>query len=527
MVEPSVAARARASRRRIRASGPAWRLVPRFARALVPLLISAPAAAQDDASDRPLAIENVVVIDVDAPDPGSARAVGRTVIVRDGRIAWVGPAAGADVPRDARRIDAAGGFLIPGMLDMHVHFNRDTLTQRHVMAPLMIANGVTGARDLLSDCWEPCSGNSQTLGQMRELQAAIERGEVLAPRLLALSSPIVHGPAQGFGYPASHRGFWRPGTEEEGRELVRFLSNRGVDFVKIYTTVPRAAFFGLMNEARTIGLPVAGHLPWSVRPEEAARAGLRSIEHARFPGMACNPAYERWREGERLVAEGGEDPDPARIPALLNAAVSDFDPAECERIVREIARAGTYLVPTLVTRQMDARAGDSTYRSDPRRKYVPAARLRGWDRDLDATSGAPEEVLRYYRRFFDVALRVTGMAHEAGVPILVGTDVFDTMVFPGFSYHDELELLARAGLGPLELLRAATLSAAEFLGLEDRLGAVAPGFLADLVLLDADPLEHIANTGSIRAVIFGGRLLDREELDGMIDGVETTVRDMG
>lgn len=473
-----------------------------------------------------LAIDNITIIDPTAESSEKAHITNQTILIAGNRIEKVGAVASTTIPQDVLRIDGRGKYILPGFWDMHVHFNRDRDTQLKVMAPLMIANGITSARDMLGDCWEPCGPGRRTLAEMRELQRQVRDGEVLAPRLQALSSALVHGPRSRNGYPTEFPEFWQPRTEEQGRQLARYLKERGVDFVKTYNSLPRAAFFGMMDEANKIGLEVSGHLPWSVHPIEASDAGMRTIEHARWPAMACNAVHEEFRAMHaRFTSEEGGFDD-AILKRFLHAVVPEFDEARCQEIFRAFVRNNTYLVPTHLTREMDAFSSDPEYRNDPRRKYVPPSRLRGWDRDLNNTANSPEDFLEFYREFFDLGLKVTGMAHKAGVKIMVGTDVFDTQVFPGFSYHDELVHLNNAGMSPLDILEAACYRGAEFLRMTDDFGTVMPGKMADLVLLDADPLLDIRNSTQISSVIFNGKLYDREALDAMIQGVEEFVKSL-
>ncbi len=486
---------------------------------LAMLTFAAPALAQNIEPVSSLAIERVTIIDPTAESEEQARIPNQTVLIAGNRIEQVGPADTIIVPDNVPRIDGRGRFLIPGFWDMHVHFNRDTDTQLNVMAPLMIAHGITGVRDMLSDCWEPCRLGRRSLAEMRELQRQVNEGEVFAPRLLALSSPLVQGP-RGTEDPP----FWQPRTEEQGREVARYLKERGVDFIKPYNGLPRPAFFGMMDEANKVGLAVSGHLPWSMHPIEASHAGMRTIEHARWPGMACNPEHENFRAMHEKFALKEDDWDGEVFGRFRDAVVPQFDEARCQEIFSTFVKNDTYLVPSHLTREMDAFAGDPDYRNDPRRKYVPPSRLRGWDRDLNATADGPPELLTFYREFFDLGLKITGMAHQAGVKIMVGTDVFDTQVFPGSSYHDELIHLSRAGLSPFEIIKAATYRGAEFLQRTDDFGSVTPGKLADLVLLNADPLLDIQNTAKINRVIFDGMVYDRAELDALIQGVEAYVR---
>ncbi|MCZ6756286.1 MAG: amidohydrolase family protein [Gemmatimonadetes bacterium] len=475
------------------------------------------------ASPPGIALRGVTVIDPSEGSAASARRANLTVVLAGGRITQVGLTGSVVVPEGFVVIDARGKYLVPGFWDMHVHFNRDSATAFGVMGPLMIAHGVTSVRDLQSDCWEPCSPRRKSLLQMVEWQRQIAAGLLLAPRLQALSGPIVHGPNGAFGYPRSFPEYWQPRTEEEGREVARYLAMRGVDVIKIYHTLSPEAFRGLVSEARRLAIPVTGHMPWSMDPIEVAQTGMRSIEHARWPVMACNPEHESFRTMYQLVATGEGTFDGDVFDSFKSAVTTTFDAERCAEIFRALVANDVYLVPTHLTREMDARAIEPDYRTDPRRRFVPAARLRGWDRDLSQTAAGPPDLLEFYRVVFARGLQVTGMAHAAGVKILVGTDAFDTMVFPGMSYHDELLLLRRAGLSPLAILRAATYEAAIFLGLEGTYGTVAPGKIADLILLDADPLLDIQNVERIHTVIFRGTIYDRDRLDLMIHAVEESV----
>jgi hypothetical protein len=302
-----------------------------------------------------------------------------------------------------------------------------------------------------------------------------------------------------------------------------FFENRGVDLIKTYNSILREAFFGLVEEARKLDLDVAGHLPRGVSPQEAAEAGMRSIEHARFPALACGEDYDDWRVAfDRWTRLEGDDVGDAYLRLRLRL-METFDEVLAEEIAFALADHDVTLVPTHTTRKMDALADDPEYRSDPCRKYIPGVALANWDADLDNLASEPPPAREYYREFFELGLEVTGIAHRSGVRVLVGTDAPDTHCFPGFSYHDEMEHLVDAGMRPFEVLQAATIRAAEFLRIADRFGAVAAGQAADLLLLDADPSAAIGNTRSIAALILRGEAFDRAALDAKLEAVEQFV----
>lgn len=431
----------------------------------------------------------------------------RTVLVAGDRIARVAPSDSVQIAVGTRVVDGGGGYLIPGLWDMHVHL-RSPAAERIDM-PLFVAHGVTGVRDMGSDCLVPGQG-PVCLPEMRDRQRRVDSGELLGPRLLALSSWGVNGPA---GLPDSLPRFYGAATADDGRRLARHLAQRGVDLVKIYNRIPREGFFGLMEEARRLGLPVSGHEPDSVTAMELADAGMRSVEHARvFLHHCWGGAAESRRTGTTRLSG----------TALRRRMVDDYDPEVCRGVFGAFVRNGTWFVPTHLTRKTEAHAADPAMRRDARRRFVPRAQWAAWEADMDRTDAADStsEGRRMRMDFYLRGLQATGDAHRAGVRVLAGTDAGDSFVYPGSSLHDELAELVAAGLTPAEALRAATLDGAEFLGRTADFGTVQAGRVADLVLLDADPLTDVRNTARIRAVVLGGRLLDRAALDGLVAGAE-------
>lgn len=464
--------------------------------ALVPAL----ARAQE------LAITNAHVVDV----VRGRILPGQTVLVSGNRIRQIGDALHVSVPVGARVIEGTGKYLMPGLLDMHAHVHHSG-RPTEIDMPLFIANGVTGVRVMRADC--ETSDEHHCLEAHRDWQERIEAGTLLGPRLLALASWAVGGDEE---ITSSMPAFFKASTAVEGRELARYFKNRGVDFIKVYTGIPREGYLGLAEEARKLSLPFAGHQPAALSLIEISNAGQASVEHAVLFLRDCFPGADSVRRG--LLRLSATD--------LRRRRVDDYDPQICAPIFDTFKRNSTWYVPTHLTRKMDAFADDSAYRNDPRLKYVPRAQRIRWNDDAngmvksDTSRAGRRSFLDFYRK----GLAITGQAFRAGVPIMLGTDAGDTYVFPGFSVHDELEELVLAGLTPAEALQAATYRGAEFLGRTQDLGSVEEGRLADLVLLDANPLERIGNTRRIHAVIFNGLLLERARLDALLARVETAAQ---
>ncbi|MFN6963538.1 MAG: amidohydrolase family protein [Pyrinomonadaceae bacterium] len=458
---------------------------------------------------RTLVLTHVTVIDV----TGAPSSCDMTVIVEGNRIAAVGKASKIKIPKDAQVVDARGKFLIPGLWDMHVH----TLREERVgtFFPLFIANGVTGVRDMAMPL-----GNLELLKQWRK---EIQDGRRVGPRIFA-SGPILGGAIPQIRFPIS--------TEAEARQAVVTLKQRGADFIKVHSLLPRPLFFVVADEARKQGLTFVGHVPASVTAAEASDAGQKSMEHLYGILESCS-ANEA--EVRKEVEQAANNPDTwsawgaiVRTTDRLygrQAREKTYSKAKCAALFARFVRNGTWQCPTLVMRRALALREDESFRNDARQRYIPQSELKGWTARTDTRNVnlAAEEITNRKIRL-EKETDLVGDMHRAGVKILAGTDLGNPYVYPGFSLHDELALLVQAGLTPLEALQSATINPAKFLDLENELGTIEKGKLADMVLLDGDPLADINNTRKINAVILNGILLDRAALDKLLSGVEMAVR---
>ncbi len=424
-----------------------------------------------------LALRDVTVVDL---MDGSLNA-NQTVLITGDRITTLGPKGEVDVPNETEVVDAAGGYLIPGLWDMHVHITDAT----ELALPVLLANGITGVRDAGGD-----------LILLRRLEHERATGKRIAPRL------VTPGP-----YVDSDKGIpyrFVVETAADGRAAADSLDRDGVDFIKIHNGVPREAYFALVARARELGLPVVGHIPLEVAPEEAARAGQAGVEH--FVSLFEGTLRERFASD----SEG-----------LLRQYVE----SELDTLMALFRENGVWFTPTLYTYWIRAERGALAAHPDPRLRYVAPSLKAQWDawypvREQDSIP----EVEAARKRFFQIGLDVVRIAHEAAVPLLAGTDLAARDVLPGFHIHDELAALVEAGLTPHQALQTATWNPARFLGRTSELGTIDVGKLADLVLLDANPLEDISNTHRIRAVVINGRHLDRTALDEMLAQVENTIQ---
>lgn len=435
-----------------------------------------------------LIIHDVTVIDT----TGGPAQPHRTVIVRDGKIEEVGSSAGGMGGKlTGTHIDGSGKYLIPGLWDMHVHivFGDWFPRAKQVTLPLFIANGITGVRDMGSEL--------EVLQQWRKEIAA---GTLIGPRIV-MSGPMLDGPQPRFPSSIAIK------TPEDGRRAVDGLKQRGVDFIKLQSLIPRDAVFAIADEAKKQNITFVGHVPDSVRASEASNAGQKSFEHLIGIFEGSSPLEDQFIKGAKTESQ----------------FLSTYDPKLATKLFELLARNQTWQCPTLVWERGGNLIEERDLAHDPRAKYVPAYwKDVTWKRFTDQVEhDFNTDDLATRKRFVEKELEVVNSMHRADIPFLAGTDTPPGVyIFPGFSLHEELQRFVAAGFTPLEALQTATLNPAKFLGRENELGTIEKGKLADMVLLDANPLDDIRNTQKIAGVVANGRYFSRSDLDKMLAEVE-------
>ena len=449
------------------------------------VVMAAVVCARPADSYNTLIISHVNVIDA----TGSPVQTDMTVVVREGTITDVTKSRSVLVPALAKVVDGRGKYLIPGLWDMHVHtnFGEWVPPNEEVTLPLFVANGVTGVRDM--------GGELEVLKRWR---AEIAAGKLLGPRMI-IAGPMLDGPTPHFPSSAP------VGSAADGRRVVDELHAQGVDFIKIQSYIGREGYFAAAEEAKKLGISFVGHVPDAVRAREASDAGQKSIEH--FTGIfeACSTIEDQLIQG----------------PKSLGRNVATYDAGRAKAIVALMAKNHTWQVPTLVWERGQWLVDDIDKSRDPLAKYAPAPWKRSWPVfTADILKTMDTDPLPVRKRFVQMELEMTLAMQRAGVRLMAGTDTAAGVhVFPGFSLHEELALFVEAGLTPMEALQTATRNPAEFLGRAD-MGTVEKGKVADLVLLDANPLEDIHNTQKVQAVVLAGKYFSRSDLDEMLRQVE-------
>jgi imidazolonepropionase-like amidohydrolase len=447
----------------------------RSSRILLLLLLALPLGSSGAAAQT-LTIVNATVVDTVTGTTHPAS----TVVIRGNRIVSV---ARATRPEAGQIVDARGRYLIPGLWDMHTHvyFGDTARDGTELVLPLFIANGITAIRDMGSE-----------LDPVLHARDEIAAHRLLGPRMI-VSGPMLDGPK------SQYKAAIAVATADDGRNAVRMLERRGVDFIKIQSGVPRDAYFAIAAEAKRLGIEFEGHVPDAVRASEAIAAGQRSFEHLIGIFEASSPDEDKYLGGKKS-------------PGMF---LRSFDRAREASIIKRLAESGTWQCPTLLWERGQWLVDAIDYSKDPDLAYAGHAWVTPqWpatQKSILATLDTDPLPVR--EKFVDHELDIVRKLHAAKVPFLAGTDTpAGVDVIPGISLHLELQRFVAAGFTALEALQTATLNPARFYGKLRDYGTVEAGRIADLVLLEANPLDDIANTRTVVGVVADGRYLSQSDL---------------
>lgn len=435
--------------------------------AAISLLLSVPACAQT--KRQVYAITDVTVVPMDRE-----RLLRRhTVIVRDGRIAAVGPARSTQIPPGAVRIDGRNRYLMPGLAEMHAHVpaGNDPQWTRDVLF-LYAANGITFARGML--------GAPAHL----ELRSRLERGELVGPRLYT-SGPSLNGNSVA--------------TPADGRRMVAEQKAAGYDFLKIHPGLDRARYDAIAAAAREQGMTFGGHVPDAVGLRRALEVGQVTVDH--LDGYM-----------PLLVRDG----TPVRESGFFGYGLTDLvDERKIAQAARLTRQAGVWNVPTdsLMHHMLRPDLSEAELLARDEIRYVPRQMLAGWKQAVGGLRSQPDYDPARAARFIAVRGRLIKALHDAGAGLLLGSDAPQVFNVPGFSLHRELRYLVQAGLTPYQALSTGTREVARFLGTPGDFGTVEPGRRADLILIEGNPLKEVANVQRRIGVMTGGRWLPKAEIE--------------
>jgi imidazolonepropionase-like amidohydrolase len=451
-----------------------------------------------------LAITHATVIDATGAPPQPDM----TVLITDHRIAAVSGSLSISIPRNAHIIDATGKFLIPGLVDSHVHLTGagEPDGSRDFFLPLLLANGVTTVRDM--------GGYLESLVPLRR---DIREGKRLGPQIF-FAGPYLDGS------PPSFQPSLVVTNAVEASEDVRTLVQQGVDFIKVQSILSRDAYFAIAASARREHIAFAGHVPDRVTAAEASDAGQRSIEHLTGVLRACSSDEPRLIREQFQAAprNATAESSHARAMAWQRELLRSYSDQHAGALIAKFVHNQTWQVPTLILLRNDAYPrAETDSPADPLLRFVPRAIAETWKQvrlTQDKLMNKGDFDLR--ERLFMQSMHIVAQMQSSGVSIQAGTDSAAPYIIPGFALHQELALLVKAGLSPMQALQTATKNPADFFGQGKVQGTIEPGKAADLLLLDANPLEDIRNTQGIRALVVRGKLLDRGALDVLLSSTQ-------
>ena len=476
-----------------------------FAVAVLVLAAASGFLASCSRSQKPaLAITHVTLIDA----TGAAAQRDMTVLVQNQRIAAIGPSMSVAIPGDAEILDGTGKFLIPGLTDMHVHLTgaSEPGGSREFIIPLLLANGITTVRDM--------GGYLESLLPLRK---EIKEGKRLGPQIV-MAGPYLDGS------PPSFQPSFVVTDAVEASSNVHELLQRGVDFIKVQSILSRDAYFAIAAACKREHISFVGHVPDRVTAGEASDAGQRSIEHLTGELRACSNDEPRLMRKQFIASPKKETvaQSHARQVTWQRELLASYSDAKARELIDKFLRNQTWQVPTLIVLKNDAfPTPESDPSHDARIKYIPRKFLENWAKGTrQHDQGVTQQEFELRKALLARSFAFVGKMNEAGVRLMAGTDTAAPYVFPGSSLHEELALLVEAGLTSMQALQAATKNPAEFLDKLHAQGTIETGKYADLLLLDANPLEDIRNTQKIRALVIRGKLLGRTALNEMLTAEE-------
>ncbi len=442
------------------------------------LLLCSTSSIVLNAQNTQLVFEHVTVIDMTGRPP----LANQTVVIEQDRIIAVGAFDAIPIPKKAQVVNASGKFLIPGLWDAHAHLAKAGVNG----LPLFIANGITSVRDMGGDP-EPVLRWRKEVGEGRRLGPRIK----MAGPILESVANVRRMKNEGTIEPVerSRAGLGNP---SDAKRVVDSIAKLGVDFLKIRSVASLETYQAIAQAARQAKLALTGHVVAS--PEEILEAGQRSLEHSFFPPLDSLSEMDR-----KTLFEKFANQDICITPTLISWKES-------------------LLVPY---GKVAAIVEDEQGELDYRRKYLSGYLIKDWREQIAERKLYPFDLTE----MFFGTVRDLRVMHQVGVRFLAGTDVGVVLIYPGFSLHEELQMFVQIiGMTPMQALICATRHPAEFFGMQEELGTIEQGKIADLILLEANPLDNIGNAQKIDAVVVSGKYYPKKVLSKLLTEVEAASR---
>lgn len=451
-----------------------------------------------------ICIENVSVI-----NPEKGLTENQTVIIQDDKIFKIVSSKELQLSPKNQIIDGTGKYLMPGLWDVHVHF-----AYMEELAPsmfnLFLGYGITSVRDT--------GGKIKFVKGWKEKALASPKN---APRVM-IAGPLLDGMPNVYDGSAPNRPPLSIGLESEEAvsKMVNELDSIGVDLLKAYEMLTPEQFKLITKMGREKGLKVTGHVPLSMDVISASNAGLNSMEHMRNLELSCASNTDELLQQRIKLLELEKDSAGGILRSKLHelqreTAIKNYDENKANEVLAILAKNRTWQIPTLALGTFLTNRHFEKPEWQESITFLPEAIKQEWVKSAASVKQMP--VTPFRTQYSDWSVNMVGKIHRAKIGIMAGTDSPIALLTPGYSLHEELAMLVKAGLTPLEAIKTATLNPAIYFNLQNELGAIEEGMWADLVLLDANPLENIANTKSINAVIKHGNYFDRMQLDTLLE----------
>ncbi|AFK01542.1 amidohydrolase [Emticicia oligotrophica DSM 17448] len=439
-----------------------------------------------------LIISNAKIIDVFSGKISNEQ----WVVVDKGRILKVGQLKEMKAYKPQQTISAKGKFVMPALWDMHVHFGGgDSLIQENKdLLNLYTAMGITAVRDAAADITP----------SVLEWREAVNKGKILGPTIFT-SGPKLEG------YKSIWVGDIEVGTMEEVKKALDSLDKMKVDFVKITdNTIKPEIYLGSIQEARKRGYKTSAHIPPVFTIEQVSEAGLSSIEHITY---LLRAGLKNQKELSEQVAQGTLTARDLSIKAL-----NEFDEATAEKAFKILAKNNTAITPTLSISYATAFLDVNDHQNDEFLKYIGPGLRKTYDWRVQRAAKDSKEAIEIRHRTIEKAASLLPLLQRSGVKILAGTDAgyLNSFDYPGLGLHQELELMVKNGLTPLQALQASIINGPAFLGKSADYGSVSAGKKADILLLNENPLQNITSTQRIYGLVSHGTYLDSVKLKSLL-----------
>jgi imidazolonepropionase-like amidohydrolase len=443
-------------------------------------------------SENPILIYNVNVINV----KDGKIAANKAILIINNRIAEISDYASfRSKNNSARQINAGGRYAIPGLWDMHVHIEGADLVEDNLaLFPVYIAYGVTTVRDAASD-----------LGvQVLEWRDQINKGILFGPRIFTAGIKLE-------GINSIWKGDMEIANEQDLQEKLDSLANYKVDFIKITeNTLSGDLFLKSVIAAKKRGFKVSGHIPIDLSINALADAGFSSIEHASY--------LIRLGSDEQKIAN---DVKVGKLPRTdaNRQYYENFNQQKAAQGYKVLAKENVAVCPTLIGSKQLAYLDEDDHQKDEYLHYLTSRFKANYAWRIQRQAGETKEQKQQRKNNYEMIAKQLPFIQSSGMVILAGTDAaaLNSFIYPGLSLHQEMEIFQKAGMTPLTVLQSATINGARFMGVSDSLGTIEPGKIADLVLLNENPLKDISASKNIFAVIKNGVYYDRSGLDSLLE----------